>query len=64
VPVLENYFLDVDIEEIVKASCEPDESNDKFYVKYPDFASKKYLNKELSMFAKDQLRFPSTLANA
>jgi hypothetical protein len=64
VPVLEDYFLDVDIEEIVKASCEPEEINVEFFEKYPDFASKIYVDKEPSMFAKEQLGFPSTLASA
>jgi hypothetical protein len=58
-PVMESFFLDDDIEEIVKASCESDVLNDEFYVKYPAFAKKMYLFQEPSDFAKDQLGFPS-----
>ena len=59
--VLENYFMDSDIEEIVKVSCDVDEINDQFYDNFPDFAKKIYSEKEPSAFAKDMLGFPSTL---
>lgn len=62
VPVLEDYFLDNDIEEIVKLSCDADEINKEFYAAYPEFASKIYSKQEPSSFAKDELGFPSLLA--
>jgi hypothetical protein len=58
-PIMESFFLDDDIEEIVKASCEPDVLNDEFYVKYPEFARKMYSFQEPSDFAKENLGFPS-----
>jgi hypothetical protein len=61
VPVLEDYFMDNDIEEIVKLSCDADEINMQFYENYPEFASKIYSKQEPSTFAKDTLGFPSIL---
>ncbi len=55
-------FLDNDIEEIVKLSCDADEINKEFYAAYPEFASKIYSKQEPSSFAKDELGFPSLLA--
>ena len=58
-PVMESFFLDDDIEEIIKVSCESEVLDDQLYVKYPDFASKVYCFQEPSDFAKDTLGFPS-----
>ena len=58
-PVMESFFLDDDIEEIVKISCGPDVLGEEFYVKYPEFASKMYCFQEPSDFAKKELGFPS-----
>jgi hypothetical protein len=58
-PVMESFFLDDDIEEILTASCESDVLNDQFYVNYPDFATKVYSFQEPSDFAKEKLGFPS-----
>jgi hypothetical protein len=57
--VLETFFLDEDIEEIVKASFDPDELDDDFYTKYGDLSQTIYLNKEPSDFARHMLGFPS-----
>jgi hypothetical protein len=56
--VMETFFLDEDIEEIVKASFDPDELDDDFYFKYGDLSRTIYLNKEPSDFARDMLGFP------
>ena len=63
-PVMESFFMDDDIEEIVKASCEPEVLNDQFYVKYPEFAKKMYSFQEPSDFAKETLGFPSLRSSA
>ena len=57
--VLEDFFLDDDIEEIVKASCEITELEETFFENYKTFALNIYRYKEPSNFAKDQLGFPS-----
>ena len=61
VPVLEDYFMDANIEEIIKLSVDFDEINIQFHGNYPDFANEIYLNKVPSTFAKDELGFLSTL---
>ena len=57
--VLEKYFLDADIEEIIKASFDFSELDDGFYEKYTEFAESIYSEKEPSDFAKTILGFPS-----
>jgi hypothetical protein len=58
-PILEKFFLDDDIEEIVKASFHDSEMNDDFYEKYTSVAKTFYLEKDPSHFAKSVLGFPS-----
>ena len=57
--VLEKFFLDDDIEEIVKTSFHVSEMNDDFYEKYTSVAKTFYLEKDPSHFAKSVLGFPS-----
>ena len=57
--VLETFFLDADIEEIVKASIDITEVEEDFYEKFTAFAETIYLQKEPSAFAKEILGFPS-----
>lgn len=56
--VLENIFLDDDIDEILKASFDSTELNDDFYDNFTEFAETIYLKKEPSSYAKDELGFP------
>ncbi len=58
-PVLESFFLDDDIEEIVKASLDTTAVDVDFYEKFTAVAESIYLEKEPSAFAKDELGFPS-----
>ena len=58
-PIMESFFLDDDIEDIVKTSCEDDVLNDQFYTDYTSFAKKMYCYREPSDFAKTKLGFPS-----
>ena len=57
--VLEKFFVDDDIEEIVKTSFHVSEMNDDFYEKYTSVAKTLYLEKDPSHFAKSVLGFPS-----
>lgn len=57
--VLENFFMDDDIEEILQTSFEFSEMNDDFYGKYTTFAKKIYSKQDPSHFAKSILGFPS-----
>jgi hypothetical protein len=57
--VLDRYFLDDDIEEIVKCSIDISEQEDTFYEDYTEVAKMIYSEKEPSAFAKDTLGFPS-----
>jgi hypothetical protein len=56
---LESFFLDDDIEEIVRASLDVTEIEEDFYENFPDVARTLYLEKEPSGFAKNELGFPS-----
>ena len=58
-PIMESFFLDDDIEEIVKLSCDTDVLDDQFYTTFPVFAKKMYTFQEPSDFAKGKLGFPS-----
>ena len=57
--VLENFFMDDDIEDILTTSFEISEMNDTFYGKYTTFAKNIYSDKDPSHFAKTNLGFPS-----
>jgi hypothetical protein len=57
--VLEDFFLDADIEEIVKASFDTKDLNDEFYVKYRALSETIYFKKEPSAFAHIQLGLPT-----
>ena len=57
--VLEFFFMDDDIEEILQTSFEFSEMNDDFYGKYTTFAKKIYSKQDPSHFAKSILGFPS-----
>jgi hypothetical protein len=57
--VLDKFFLDTDIEEILKSSFEITELEQEFYEKYPVSANMIYSNNEPSMYAKEHLGFPS-----
>ena len=57
--VLEKFFLDDDIDEIIKASFDFTEMDDDFYGKYMQFARTIYSEKEPSDFAKMELGFLS-----
>jgi hypothetical protein len=61
-PVLESFFLDDDIEEIVRASLDVTAIDDDFYEKFTAVAKTIYLEKEPSDFAKNELGFPSLRA--
>ena len=56
--VLEKFFLDDDIEEIIKASFDSTEIDHEFYETYKQFAKTLYSEKEPSDFAKMELGFP------
>jgi hypothetical protein len=56
--VLETFFLDAYIKEIVKASFNITELEEEFYSKYTTLANIIYLEKEPSVFAKNELGFP------
>jgi len=58
-PVLESFFLDDDIEEIVRASLDVTAVEDDFYEKFTEVAKTIYSEKEPSDFAKIELGFPS-----
>ena len=58
-PVLESFFLDDDIEEILKASLDITDLEEDFYEKFTAVAKTIYLEKEPSAFAKNELGFPS-----
>ena len=60
-PVLDQYFMNDDIEEIIKIACDSEEVNAQFYDTYTTFARKIYLTQESSEFAKNELGFPSLL---
>jgi hypothetical protein len=57
--VMEKYFLDNDIEEILKAVLDREELTEDFYEKYTELAGTIYLEKELSDYAPTILDFPS-----
>ena len=57
--VLDKFFLDDDIEEILKVSFEMTELEEEFYVNYPVPASMIYSENEPSLYAKEHLGFPS-----
>ena len=57
--VLDKFFLDIDIEEILKGSFEITELEEEFYVNYPVSASMIYSENEPSVYAKENLGFPS-----
>jgi hypothetical protein len=57
--VLEKYFLDDDIEEILKASFDLEELEESFYERYTELAQTIYLEKEPSEYAQAILGFPS-----
>jgi hypothetical protein len=57
--ILEFFFLDVDIEDIVEQSFDMTELDAKFYSKYPTAASLIYSDKEPSDYANRIPRFPS-----
>ena len=57
--VLDKFFLDDDIEEILKVSFEITELEQDFYDTYPVPASMIYSENEPSMYAKEHLGFPS-----
>lgn len=58
--VLDKFFLDDDIEEILKVSFEMTELEEEFYVNYPVPASMIYSENEPSLYAKEHLGFPSS----
>jgi len=62
-PVMESFFLDDDIEEILTATCEPNVLNDQFYVNYPNFTAKVYSFQEPSEFAKEKFGISSMQAS-
>ncbi len=57
--VLDFFFMDDDIEEILQTSFEFSEMNDDFYEKYTTFAKNIYSKQDPSHFAKSILGFPS-----
>ena len=57
--VLEKYFLDDDIDKIVKASFDMEDLNDTFYERFTALAETIYLEKEPSGYAHTILGFPS-----
>jgi hypothetical protein len=57
--VLEMFFMDDDIEEILQTSFKLTEMNDNFYEKYTTFAKNIYSKQDPSHFAKLILGFPS-----
>ena len=57
--VLESFFLDKDIEEIVRATVDVTEIEEDFFDKYTAVARTIYSEKEPSDFAKNELGFPS-----
>ena len=57
--VLDMFFLDNDIEEIIKVSFEITELEQEFYRKYPICANMIYTENEPSLYAKEHLGFPS-----
>ena len=57
--VLERYFLDDDIREIIKATFDFEELTDSFYEKFTSLAKTIYMEKEPSDYAKTILGFPS-----
>jgi hypothetical protein len=57
--VLENVFMDDDVEEILQTSFELTEMNDNFYEKYATFAKNIYSKQDPSHFSKSILGFPS-----
>jgi hypothetical protein len=57
--ILEDFFLDADIEEIVKASFDMEELDEDFFTNYTTLSKTIYLNKEPSSFAHHQLGFPT-----
>jgi hypothetical protein len=56
---MEKYFLDNDIEEILKAVLDREELTEDFYEKYTELAGTIYLEKEPSNYAQTILGFPS-----
>jgi hypothetical protein len=58
-PVLDQYFMNNDIEEIFKIACDSKVVNAQFYNTYTTFARKIYLTQEPLEFAKNELGFPS-----
>jgi hypothetical protein len=62
--VMEKYFLDDDIEEILKAVLDREqELTEDFYEKYTEIAETIYLEKEPSDYAQTILGFPSLTAD-
>ena len=59
--VLDKFFLDSDIEEILKVSFEITELEEEFYDTYPVAASMIYSENEPSVYAKEHLGFPSLI---
>lgn len=57
--ILEDFFLDQDIEEIIRASFDSNEIKPEFFANYTAFSHKIYCKREPSAFAKDMLGFPS-----
>jgi hypothetical protein len=57
--VMEKYFLNNDIEEILKAVLDREEFTEDFYEKYTEIAETIYLEKEPSDYAQTIIGFPS-----
>ena len=57
--VMEKYFLNNDIEEILKAVLDREELTEDFYEKYTEIAETIYLEKEPSDYAQTIIGFPS-----
>ena len=57
--VLEKYFLDNNIEEIIKQTFDITELEEEFYDKYTKVTNSIYLEKEPSDYAKKNLGFSS-----
>ena len=58
--VMENFLLDADIEEIVRSSIDITEVDEDFYDNYIAFPKTIYFEKEPSVFAKEELGFPTS----
>jgi hypothetical protein len=54
-----SFFIDSDIEEILKVSFDIMELEEDFYEKYPVAARMIYSGNEPSVYAKEHLGFPS-----